>query len=166
MIQEYINYIQEGSRDNITIEELPDSDINLLIPIFKRFAKSTNDTSFFNYIDQPFKERMKEITDIGHVILVAKDKNKIVGLFVAITRKPPRGLIKMVYIDEKYRGTGLAEKMFKQIVEWLKSKNRTLIRIGVMGKNKRARAFYKKMGFIEDYISMRNIDSKNIKHGW
>ncbi len=68
--------------------------------------------------------------------------------------------------DKKYRGTGLAEKMFKRVIEWLKYKKRPLIRIGVMGKNKRAQAFYKKMGFIEDIIKMRNLESKDIISTW
>lgn len=164
MLNKYLSYIQESIPENIIIEELKDSDVKQLIPIMNRFNKSTRDSSFFKYPDSAFENRFSSILSVKHIILVAKDNEKIIALLTGITKPSPIGYIHMVYVDKPYRGTGLAETMFKQIMDWFKVNNRPVVSIGVMGKNERARNFYKKMGFIEDSIKMRNIDSKNITY--
>lgn len=165
-LTKYLNYLSESKLDDISIEELPDKDMKQLYPLMNRFAKSTNGSSYFDYKDEAIESRFKRVLQKGHIVLIARDKDEIVGLVIGVTKQSPTGQINMVYVDKAYRGKGLAEKMFKQVVVWLKDHNRPLIRIGVMGNNLRAQKFYKKMGFVFDSINMRNKDSKNIKMDW
>jgi ribosomal protein S18 acetylase RimI-like enzyme len=164
-LNKYLNYIYE-SESNIVIEELPDKDMKDLYPLMKRFAKSTNDSSYFSYRDEPIESRLKKVLEKGHIVLVARDNNEIVGLLIGVTKQGAVGQINMVYVDKPYRGIGLAEKMFKQVVEWLKQHKRPIVRVSVMGMNLRAQKFYKKMGFVVDSIKLRNKESKNIKSNW
>ncbi len=164
MIDNYLHNLQESS--NLVFEELNYSDIKQIYPLMKRFNKDSVKTSYFKYEDENHDRRFKDLSSSKHIIQIAKDNNKIVGLVIGLTKKDPVGKISVVYVDKPYRGTGLAETLFTKVVDWLKKNNRPIIRVGVMGINERAKKFYKKMGFIEDTIQMRNKDSKSIKQVW
>ncbi|EOD01606.1 GNAT family N-acetyltransferase [Caldisalinibacter kiritimatiensis] len=90
------------------------------------------------------------------LILIAKDKGKYIGFvrveiktISSIFQRKVTGYISDIYIDEEYRGSGLAESFMKEVRNWLKSKRIYDVRLNVNSQNIRAINFYKKMGFDE-----------------
>ncbi len=80
--------------------------------------------------------------------LVATDNN---GELVARSSQIvlPNGvqLIRTMYIDKRFHGSGLADRLMKAMIDWFD--NAKPIELGVTTFNQRAKNFYKKWGFEE-----------------
>jgi GNAT superfamily N-acetyltransferase len=95
------------------------------------------------------------------LVLVAEDKGRLVGYSlnfikknIKIFRIEKMGHMSDLYIDKKYRGTGLASGFRKLAMEWFKEKGLKYTTIHVTYHNKRALEIYRKWGYKEDHITM------------
>jgi len=73
----------------------------------------------------------------------------------AVSKKT--GLIKNVYVKEKYRGKGIATKLFKECFKFMKSNGVRGTELMVAINNKNAHRLYKKLGYKDVSIRMRKI---------
>jgi ribosomal protein S18 acetylase RimI-like enzyme len=75
------------------------------------------------------------------------DQGEIVGI-IAPFRNDTMQRVGAIYVTKAFQGTGLAQKLMDQIIDWA-DPHRPLD-LEVASYNERAKAFYRKYGFIED----------------
>ena len=79
---------------------------------------------------------------------VCEENNKIVGYIYCYVNNESIGILDALYIEEEYRGLGIATKLTELAINWLKDEKLVkLIEISVMDKNELAKKLYKKLGF-------------------
>ena len=79
--------------------------------------------------------------------VAVSDQDEIVGI-IAPFRNDTTQRIGAIYVGKAQQGTGLAQKLMDQIIEWA-DPHRPLD-LEVASYNERAKAFYRKYGFTED----------------
>ena len=91
-------------------------------------------------------------------VLVALEKDKVVGYVMAMIRKssPAWKREKYGYIEEMavtadYRRRGIGTQILEKILDWFRSENLDMIELSVGAKNKVGYSFWKKHGF-RDYL--------------
>jgi len=92
------------------------------------------------------------------LVLVALDGDEIIGYSISEIKDPPRGSTRTEYgyihhmaVTEKYRRSGVGEKMFNEILKWFRSKGMDRIELEITSKNNISSSFWDKMGF-EEYM--------------
>jgi len=79
---------------------------------------------------------------------VARDpQGEIIGSTTPYIDAEGRQHLGSLYVDKKWQGTGVAGQLFDEVVQWLDPTKP--IELGVTTYNERAKAFYRKQGFIE-----------------
>jgi len=112
------------------------------------------------------KEELKDINKKQAIILVVKDKQKIIGITNIKLGKERESHIGYfgISIRKNYRnfglGTYLMQKIFKLAQTDLKPKPK-IIQLKVFGNNKTAIRFYKKMGFKQIAVLPKQIQFNN-----
>lgn len=104
-----------------------------------------------------FEKRVEQdMTDPNKSRCVAKTKDgRIIGT-IAPHRDDKVQRVGSLYVDKKYHGTGLAQRLMSEILLW-SDKNRPL-KLEVATYNERAKAFYRKYGFKEVEGTERLVD--------
>jgi len=98
------------------------------------------------------EEEIKNIKKKKQIALVAKDKNKVVGIADIELRRGRQDHVGEfgISIRKEYRGIGLGKKLMKEILKLAKKELKPklkIIRLSVFSTNKIAQNLYKKMGF-------------------
>ncbi len=99
--------------------------------------------------DDGHKKRQRYIeeahTNPEYFFRIAKDTDgKVVG-FIDVRRRDTENELGGLYLDKITHGTGLAQQLADQALEWLGDEKD--IRLTVATYNNRAQAFYRKLGF-------------------
>lgn len=89
----------------------------------------------------------KIITSKNMIFFVAKNKKKIVGTIALKKIYSHQGRLKHMYVDKKYRGKGLAQKLYDKILDYCNSNQINKIYLTTYPKMREAQKFYKKQGF-------------------
>ncbi|XOB46337.1 MAG: N-acetyltransferase family protein [Candidatus Nealsonbacteria bacterium] len=98
------------------------------------------------------KDRLERIKKYKLVILIAEDKDKVVGMTIISLRSYVQSHIGGlgIHILKDYRGIGLGKYFMKEILKLAKTKLKPkprMIRLSVFSVNKTAISLYKKIGF-------------------
>lgn len=96
------------------------------------------------------RSKLKNIKNKKEVVLVAQDKNKIVGIsHVELKRERQSHVGEFgISIRKEYRGIGLGKKLMTEILKLAKRELKPkFIRLSVYPQNKIAQNLYKKFGF-------------------
>ena len=151
----------------IKIGEAKRKDINSIVELNKGLA------NFHRKIDKYYKSGedwreafmkhlIKNFGKKNFKILVAKDKNKVIGYFTGAIQKPkpyavPRkiGRISDAFVLAKYRGKGVGEQLFGEFIKWFKANKIKNIELSVDSRNKIGLSAWKKYGFFEYQKKMR-----------
>ncbi len=86
---------------------------------------------------------------------VAKDNDKVVGI-CRIEVLPERNQLKTIYLLPEYFGKGIGMKLWNEVKKYFDSKNDIYVELAEY--NDGAKAFYKKLGFID--TGRRFVDEK------
>ncbi len=78
---------------------------------------------------------------------IAIDSGKIVGTIAIEDKGEGQGYLQRMYLAEEYRGTGLAQNLLDNLLEFAKNKNFKEIYLGTTPVAKRAIRFYEKSVF-------------------
>jgi GNAT superfamily N-acetyltransferase len=79
---------------------------------------------------------------------VAKDLDgKIIGSTTPFIDETGRQRVGSIYVDKSYHGTGIGYQLMQRVVDWLDAEKP--IELEVVTYNERAKAFYRKWGFVE-----------------
>lgn len=105
-----------------------------------------------------FKERIngfkRELKNKKHYWILCEGKNML-GFGQAWIKNKDIGVLEKVYIDKKARGKGIATKISKKLIKWLKNKNVRYIEAGLYWKNIPSRKLNEKLGFKPISLKMR-----------
>jgi ribosomal protein S18 acetylase RimI-like enzyme len=127
----------------------------LWTPLIKKIYSRKFDTAQKLKIKKTY---LKDIKRIKKTILLAEEKNQIIGFIeVGLTKtyqKLTAGAIWELAIDKKHQGKGIATQLKDEGVKWLKEKGAKRLKIEYYPKNKLAEKIYKKWGFEKDMINM------------
>ena len=131
------------------IEKPDKNSYNRLIEIWESAVKATHDflsAEYFEYI----KSRLPLYFE--HVALYSYTDDNVIKGFLGVSESA----IEMLFIDDKYRGSGIGKSLLKFAVEDLK-----LSRVDVNEQNTRAVGFYKHFGFKETGRSEHDSEGRN-----
>jgi len=157
-----MSYLEE-LKNNIIIREIPLSKLNALSNLYNKFCIETAQKTPFPFSDKPLEKRTKELSEMGHIILVAYSNEVPIGYIIGTTQQKPQARLRQLFIKKEFRGQGIADDLFKRLMQWFKSKDRDLIYVSTMYQNKEAKAFYLRMGFIGEIVMYRHKIGKGIK---
>lgn len=79
---------------------------------------------------------------------IALDNNKVVGTIALRNYGNGKGYIKRMAVHKLYRGSGLAEKLLIELLNFAKKKKYKKIYLDVIKESIAANKFYKKHGFV------------------
>jgi len=94
------------------------------------------------------------------LLLVAEENKRLVGyLYGAVWETPKmkmqrKGILNEIFLTQKYRGKGIANKLKDVFLKWLKGKKVEYVLLYVEKNNKKAIKVYNKWGFKSHYIEM------------
>jgi ribosomal protein S18 acetylase RimI-like enzyme len=112
----------------------------------------------------PFKRQdfLKLIARKNKLFMVALDKEKIVGFVLARLKKEKyrgksflNGNLSEIFITQKYRGKGIAEKMWQITLRWFKKQKIKSLQLNVFYENKTPFEIYKFWGFKPFVVIMK-----------
>ena len=115
-----------------------------------------------NY-DKHLKEDVKKYMKLNPkeaIIFVAEDNKKLIGYIYGRIEKKPKmvldrvGMIEDWFVQEKYRGKGIGEKLWNELMNWFKKKKCNCLEVDAYITNKKAIKIYHKLGFIDKLIFM------------
>ena len=78
---------------------------------------------------------------------IALDNEKVIGTIALRNYGKGRGYLKRMYLNDRYRGKGIAQKLLNTLIDFARDKNYTTIFLGTEEKNIVANKFYQKEGF-------------------
>lgn len=82
----------------------------------------------------------------GHLILIAKDDNKVIGVFRLIKREEVNQL-QAIYILPEYQRQGIGHMFWQKALAFFDPSKDTIVQVATYNIN--AINFYKKLGFID-----------------
>jgi ribosomal protein S18 acetylase RimI-like enzyme len=109
------------------------------------------------------KNQLKEIKSKQRVVILAEDRNKIVGICECKLKKERESHVGelAVGVRKEYRGIGLGKFLFREILKLAKRKLKVKIfRLSVFEGNEIAKNLYKKFGFKEVAKIPKQIEYK------
>ena len=102
-----------------------------------------------------------DLTKPNRAIFIAEEDNKVTGIILCKFFKPLRivkhnikGHISNLYILKEYRKKGVAKKLVKEAIEWLKKQNVPHISLEIHTENLPAQSLYHNFGFKNYTIKM------------
>ncbi|MGC9180611.1 MAG: GNAT family N-acetyltransferase [Vulcanisaeta sp.] len=143
----------------VTLREARESDVETLIDLVVRLKRLNSEFDPLFSARNDCAERAREyllnaIHDSkGHLILVAEDMGKIVGVLKADIRErlfyspSIEGAIVDFYVMPEYRRKGLGKMMLEKAIVMLRERGAQLITAEFPTQNQIAINFYNKMGF-------------------
>ena len=143
----------------VTIREAREGDVDALVDLVVRLKRLNSEFDPLFSTRSDCAERAKEyllnaIRDSkGHLVLVAEDMGKIVGVLKADIRErlfyspSIEGAIVDFYVMPEYRRKGLGRMMLEKAITILREKGAQLITAEFPTQNQIAVNFYNKMGF-------------------
>ncbi|TWD82834.1 ribosomal protein S18 acetylase RimI-like enzyme [Kribbella amoyensis] len=96
------------------------------------------------------------------LVLVARQDERIAGHLVGYLTGPSptrfgrrTAEIRSLYVDEAVRSTGMGQAMVRYFTTWARSHAAAAISVTAYAANRSARAFYDKLGFVEQSVVLR-----------
>ena len=110
------------------------------------WIKSHNETQMSLEKDQVRAERLMD--KVHHAGWVAKDESgNIIGSTTPFIYEDGRQDVGSLYITKEWRGRDVANKLMDKVINWFDAEKP--IELTVAEYNERAKAFYRKWGFVE-----------------
>jgi diamine N-acetyltransferase len=140
-------------QEQFTFEKVALKDITIIKPLWEELNQLHYIDSYFfkdHYLNFTFEKRAEKFhrkNNIEIFIEIVKNtEGNAIGYCVS-TIDGTTGEIDSICITEKYRGNRLGEKLIKNGISWLKSRNCKTIKLGVSYGHESVFGFYKKLGF-------------------
>ena len=148
--------------DNFIIRKAKQSDLKEIIrlnyDLFKKEYKDFDKTLNMGWTHKAGKKIFKEkISDSKNSFLeVIEYKGKIIGylcgsldIIADYRNKKKYGTLDNMFIEKRFRGSGLGTKITQNFVNWCKNKKVSIISVTASSKNKPTIEFYRKNGFAD-----------------
>lgn len=124
--------------------------------LLAELTEAMEDTAGFD-LEQSVNNIYKLMQDPAHHMLVARDQSNILGLVNFTTRKMimhpgPSGLIDELVVTQTSRGSGIGKQLILAAVDKCRELGCCEIEVSTEKSNKRARKFYRTLGFEENAV--------------
>lgn len=141
---------------NISIEPATETDLPSIKPLLLELLKAMDNTEGFN-IEQAFENIRILIKDSASHILLAKDKEAVIGFVNFTTRKTIihpglSGLIDELVVSRSHRGLGIGKNLLLAALEKCRKLGCCEVEVSTEKSNTHAREFYRRCGFEEDAV--------------
>ena len=126
-----------------------------------QFTKEFNQKWTYSKIGKDYF--INRLTNDNSVVLVIEESKKIAGYILvhinnyAFRKNNPIAEIENMFIEEKLRGKGAGKRLVKKVKKLMKERKVSRIKVGALSLNKKAIAFYKKIGF-SDFESILEVN--------
>jgi ribosomal protein S18 acetylase RimI-like enzyme len=142
--------------NDITITPATEIDLPSIKPLLLELMDAKDNTEDFD-VEKSFENCGILIRDPAHHILVAKDKDTVVG-FVNFTTRPtiihphPSGLIDELVVSRSHRGRGIGKQLILAAIQRCRELECCEVEVSTEKSNTKAREFYLRCGFEEDAV--------------
>ncbi len=132
------------------------------------------DKDHYNIITKDYREKylqktLKEVKKYKGKFLLAKEKEKIIGLIVGLInneeesaydfKAPKRGRVTELVVKKGLRSKGVGKKLLEEMEKYFASVGCKGVVIGVFAYNHRATDFYYQNGYFDRYLEvMKKIE--------
>ena len=116
----------------------------------------------FPYIDLSHKKICNKLLDENFFLIKCHQKNIVLG-FAELEFLEKRARLNAIFVEEAFRGQGIATKLIRHLIHEAKRKRTHIIFLLVKERNFPAKELYIKNGF--DYVKMHNkeLDGSKIE---
>lgn len=131
---------------NYSIAKMEDADMldNLLTKLIADERINYDKTINQNFVVNGFYKNY--IFDKNRLIYICKYNNIIVG-YIYVYKENTLAVIDALYVEKKFRNKGLATKLLKYALAWIKDKKCQFVEVSVIVANTEAKKLYEKIGF-------------------
>jgi len=150
--------------NSFTIESIALRDIALVKPLWEKLnALHLADSVHFkdHFASFTFEKRMEKFMlfrDDDVFIELAVDTDGIPAGYCISTAEGPAGELDSLYVEEKFRGRGIGERLVRRSLEWLREKKCARIMVGVAHGHESVLPFYGKFGFLPRFTYLQLKD--------
>lgn len=146
---------------DIIYTELTNENIDLIKPLWQKLRDHHHELSTHfpeRYLQFTFEERKEEILKKAEngilKIDTAKDENNdiYVGYCISSISKENIGEVDSIYLDEKYRSSGIGNQLMRRTLNWMDEKGVKDKKIVVAVGNEELLSFYEKFDFYPRHI--------------
>lgn len=142
--------------NKISIELALEADLPSVKPLLMELMDVMENTEGFD-IEQAVKNCGMLIKDPDYHLLLAKDKEKVVGFVNFTIRKTilhpgPSGLIDELVVSRSHRGKGIGKNLLLAAIEKCRELGCCEVEVSTEKSNALARKFYHRCGFKEDAV--------------
>jgi RimJ/RimL family protein N-acetyltransferase len=150
------NHIFETSRGSITIRKATPSDVSQYRELRLHALENVPTAFSADYhvqLNQPtsFWERRIAYDEYG-TIFFAEHENKLIGMTGIRQNESPKTRhsadIISVYVRPEWRGLHIAEVLIEACIEWAKTREVNIVKLGVLSASTSAIRCYQRCGFI------------------
>ncbi len=122
------------------------------------FGSDNTPADVVRYVALAYGEQIQhaEISDPQRVILLAKDRDSIIGYAQLLSgttpccvRATPAIELERFYVASEWHGRGLAQRLMQRATDAASCANAAALWLGVWERNARGIAFYRKAGFVD-----------------
>ena len=130
--------------------------LDLIKPLWDKLNQyhyKLSDSFQSRFLNVDWDQCKKDLTDNSKDILIiyVRDKRRqmIIGFCISRVDKAneKEGEIDTLYIDPKYRNTGLGKKLIRKAIDWLSQKGVESTKLKVVTGNESLIKYYRKFGF-------------------
>lgn len=142
--------------NEIAIDLATETDLPAIKPLLQELLDAMANTKGFD-VEQSMENCRILIKDPAHHMLVARDKDRILGLVNFTTRKTimhpcPSGLIDELIVSRSSRGSGIGKQLILAVINKCRDVGCCEVEVSTGKNNIKARQFYKACGFEEDAV--------------
>jgi ribosomal protein S18 acetylase RimI-like enzyme len=142
--------------NDITITPATEIDLPSIKPLLLELMDAMENTEDFD-VEQSFENCGILIRDPAYHMLVAKDKDTVVGFVNFTTRQTiihprPSGLIDELIVSRSHRGRGIGKQLILAAIQRCRELECCEVEVSTEKSNTKAREFYLRCGFEEDAV--------------
>ncbi|MGE8205333.1 N-acetyltransferase family protein [Heyndrickxia sp. NPDC080065] len=126
---------------------------------FAHLCKEIDESGFMLYepgeriidIEKEEQKISRFLEDENSTILVAEENDQLIGYMIAVggsVKRNRHSAYLVLGVSEKYRGQGVASRLFDKMFAWAKEMGFTRLELTVIKDNDKAFNLYRKMGFV------------------
>lgn len=135
---------------------LPDDAASLSVFAARLFRSTYSDDTAATDLDAYIEGHLTaghfaaEIADPEGAVFLAMAGDAIAGYIHLLARadEGPLAVLNRIYVDSAFRGSGLSGALLQAVIDEAKRRDAARLQLTVYERNKRAIAFYEKMGFV------------------
>ena len=146
---------------SISYIKLDNNQIDSIRPLWEKLRDHHRELSPYfpeRYVELTFSERKEDLLEKAEngvlIIDTAYDETskQFIGYCISSISDDNIGEVDSIYLDEKYRSSGIGDALMKRSLEWMNQNNIETKRIMVAAGNENALAFYSRYKFFPKHI--------------